>query len=227
MPRLFHIAPDKRLKAMDIHDNSTGRRPRKILGRVNASIWFPFSRRTFFVIFSYIALASLILSCAAGSSALYDSDYPLTKEIARAKSSPLKINIPQGWVAAEDNENNLIDLWLIREDYSATLNFIPVNLDSAAAKEIGEDEINGLLKLSKSFRKISSKSALKFMNQEIFELNGKKIGAYEYLNNSGTVIRVAVFKTGKKYYELSAVPKKPGDQKELYSVQNSVLSSIE
>ncbi|MHB8930650.1 MAG: hypothetical protein ACYC5R_08650 [Melioribacteraceae bacterium] len=169
-----------------------------------------------------------LTSCAGSRSSIYNSDLPLTKEIAKSKSSQLSIRIPQGWFSAEDNENNLIDLWLIKDDYSATLNFVALNLDSATVKEIRGDEMNNLVKLSELFRKAKyGKTVQKFSNQEIFEINKKQFAAYEYADDSKRLIRVVVFSYGAKYYELSAIPIKTQNLQELYKIQNSVLSSID
>ena len=176
------------------------------------------------IIFTILLLAS----CSASRSSMYDSDIPLTKEIAKAKTSQLTVRIPHGWFSAEDNENNLIDLWLIKDDYSATLNFVAMNLDSATAKEIRGDEMNNLVRLSELFRKAKyGKTIQKFSNQEIFEINKKQFAAYEYEDNSRQLIRVVVFKYGTKFYELSAIPVKTQNLQELYKIQNSILSSID
>ncbi len=176
------------------------------------------------IIFAFLFLTS----CAGSHSSMYDSDIPLTKDIAKAKTSQLTIRIPQGWFTAEDNENNLIDLWLIKDDYSATLNFVTLNLDSATVKEIRSDETNNLVRLSELFRRAKfGKAIQKFTNQEIFEINKKQFAAYEYADNSKRLIRVVVFSYGAKFYELSAIPVKTQNLQELYKIQNSVLSSID
>jgi hypothetical protein len=158
---------------------------------------------------------------------MYDSGYTLTKEFAKAKSLQLTVKIPQGWFTAEDNENKFIDLWLIKDDYSATLNFIPLNIDSLTMKEIQNDEIKSAVEFSKVFKKAKyGKSFGGFINQENFEINKKKFSAYEYLDDSKRNIRVVVFKSGGRFYELTAIPVKNQNPQELYKIQNSVLSSI-
>jgi hypothetical protein len=181
------------------------------------------------VIHGLIIISQLFLvSCGSSRTSMYYSDFTLTNEIAKSKSSQLNIKIPKGWFSAEDNENNLIDLWLIKDDYSATLNFVTLNLDSATVKEIHSDEINGLVKLSQLFRKAKFGKAIpKFSNQEIFEINKKQFAAYEYEDDLKRSIRVVVFSYGAKYYELSAIPVKTQNLQELYKIQNSVLSSID
>ena len=175
----------------------------------------------------FLILIVLIQSCSSGLSSLYESNYTLTNEYAKAKSSQLSVKIPQGWFAAEDNENKLIELWLVKDDYSATLNFISLNVDSLTMKEIQSDEIKSVVEFSKIFKKVKyEKSFGGFANQENFEINKKKFSAYEYLDDAKRNIRVVVFKSDNKFYELTAIPVKTRNLQELYKIQNSVLSSI-
>ena len=158
---------------------------------------------------------------------MYNSNYALTKEYAKARSAQLSVKIPQGWFTVEDNENKLIDLWLVKDDYSATLNFIALNIDSLTMKEIQSDEIKSVIEFSKIFKKAKyGKSFGGFVNQENFEINKKKFSAYEYLDEAKRNIRVAVFKSDGRFYELTAIPVKTQNLQELYKIQNSVLSSI-
>jgi hypothetical protein len=174
------------------------------------------------VIISYI-----FISCSSSSSSIYDSTYLLTNEIAKSKTSQLTIKIPQGWFTADDNECNCIDLWLIKDDYSATLNFVTLNLDSKTKQEIGDNEMNMIANLSKMFKKVKYGAALiAFSNEETFQLNGKTFSSYEYMDDQKRSIRVVVFKSGDMFYELSAVPAKSQNLNELYKIQNSVLSSL-
>ncbi len=158
---------------------------------------------------------------------MYDSNYTLTNEIGKSRTAQLSVKIPQGWFTAEDNENKLIDLWLVNDDYSATLNFIALNVDSLTMKEIQNDEIKSVVEFSKAFKKAKyGKTFGGFVNQETFEINKKKFSAYEYFDDAKRNIRVVVLKTGNKFYELTAIPVKTQNLQELYKIQNSVLSSI-
>lgn len=177
--------------------------------------------------YSFLLFTLLLNSCSSSFSSLYDSNYPLTTENAKAKTSRLTVKIPQGWFTAEDNENNLIDLWLVKDDYSAALNFISMNVDSVTMNDIRGDELNKMIRLSQTFRRAKYGKDLKeFTNQEIFEAAGRYFAAYEYVDNSKRAIRVVVFAYGNKFYELSAVPIKTENPQELYKIQNSVLDSI-
>ena len=183
--------------------------------------------RLFVFYLTLIIVAISLTNCSTGLRSIYSTDYPLTNESAKSRTSQLTVKIPQGWFTAEENENNLIDLWLVKDDYSATLNFILMNIDSLTMNDIRGDEINRIVKMSQAFRKAKYGKAIKeFANQEIFEINDKKFAAYEYVDNSKRAIRVVVFTYGNKFYELSAVPIKTENPQELYKIQNSVLDSI-
>ncbi len=174
-----------------------------------------------------IILSAFLNNCSSGLSSIYSADYPLSNEIAKLRFTQLTVKIPQGWFAAEENENNLFDLWLVKSDYSATLNFMAMNIDSVTMKDIQAYEINGVLKFSQLFRKAKYGKAVKeFANQEIFEINKKQFAAYEYIDDSKRAVRVVVFNSGNKYYEVSAIPFKNQNPLELYKIQNSVLNSI-
>ena len=158
---------------------------------------------------------------------MYDSNYTLTNEIAKAKTSQLSVKVPNGWFAVEDNENKLIDLWLVKDAYSATLNFVALNIDSLTMKQILSDEINSIIEFSKAFKKAKyGKSFGGFVNQETFEINKKIFSAYEYLDDAKRDIRVVVFKVGNKFFELTAIPVKIQNLRNLFKVQNSVLLSV-
>jgi hypothetical protein len=112
----------------------------------------------------------LIQSCG-GISSIYNFNYPLTSETAKSKSSALSVKIPKGWSVIEDNECKCTDLWLVKDDYSATLNFVALNLDSLTTDNIRSDEINSLVQFSKSFIKAKYGNEFKgFTNEEMFEI---------------------------------------------------------
>ena len=178
--------------------------------------------------FYFIFLSSLLfVRCSSSVTTTNDSDYPLTNETAKAQTSQLSVKIPHGWFTATDNECNCIDLWLIKDDYSETLNFVPLNLDTKSSHEMGNDGLSSALQASKDFKIAKYGKSLKgFTDEEQFELNKKQFAAYQYIDDAGRNVRVVVFEHGSKFYEVSAVPLKTNNLPELYKIQNSVLSSI-
>ncbi len=179
------------------------------------------------VFYSIFFSSLLFVRCSTSVSTTNDSNYPLTNETARAQTSQLSVKIPHGWFNAIDNEFNYIDLWLVKNDYSETLNFVALNLKSKSPDELSNDKLSSALQASKDFKIAKYGKALKeFSDEERFELNKKWFVSYRYIDNLGRNVRVVVFEYGSKYYEVSAIPMKTTDLSELYKIQNLVLTSI-
>lgn len=187
------------------------------------------------VVYKYlpILITALYWSCAPSippGSKFYKAEAPLTKEIAYSQSTPLKLQIPEGWFTSEDNECKCIDVWLIRNDFSATINL--VTLDTSSTVDPEGNELSEMVVLSK--KKRSEKLNTGFVQtkeDEYFTLDKKKYAAYEFKGDEGLPVRVIVFRYGDQYFELSAMPaygvgKHPVNPQELFTVQQSVLNSI-
>lgn len=183
--------------------------------------------------FSVITGISLLLfSCSSGKS-LSEYQALLTREAAKSKSTEMKVKVPAGWFTALDNENNLIDLWLIKDDYSAMLNFALINLDEAAVKESAGNTLAAAIKYSKKFKQAALKKELELVGEDEFgEIGSNTIVTYKCKNGAGAIVRVALFLYKDRIFELTAAPAPKTDLKsfsseELFLVQDAVLSSIE
>ena len=89
------------------------------------------------------------------------------------------------------------------------------------------DEISSLVQLSKEFVKAKIGREFKgFTNEEFFEVNKNKFAAYQFLDEKMRSIRVIILKSGKLYYQLSAIQVKSKNPSELFNIQNSLLISI-
>lgn len=175
--------------------------------------------------FASIICAIALCSCCTGIASLYTSDYPLTSEKAYSKSINLYLNIPNGWFAAEDNECNCTDLWIVNSDYSASISFRKLNFDESTQKEI--IEIQKAAYYSKIFVQAKFSKELKdFSGEETFQFGERTFSAYEYKNDKGQSIRVVVFKHYDKFIESEAVSDGYKDLNELFRIQNSLLSTL-
>lgn len=178
----------------------------------------------FFIIFS---ISSIIFYSCGGPASLYNFEYPLTNEVVKSGKSELSVALPREWYIAESNR---FELWLVKNDLSNTIIFQVLNLDDKTKSELGKDPIPKLISYSKTFR--SAKLGEKFVDlkkDELFELNGRKFGAYEYADNKGYRKRVVLFKYNDNYYEVTTAVKPPiqeANVKEIFAMQNSILKSI-
>ena len=188
-------------------------------------------------IINFAFLIFLFSGCATSKKvsenvSAYPADYPLTENIAYSSSTDLTVNIPQGWSTAEDQQCKCIDLWLIRNDFSATLNLVTYEVSDTIRKKTIEGKLDTLLSYSKQEKKSKLKEDFKQAgDDEYFNINGRPFAAYEYIGDEGLPIRVVVFQYQGRIFELSAMPAKDVgggkvDTEELFKVQQSVLSSV-
>ena len=184
---------------------------------------------------SYIATTIIILvvvlvSCTSSRYSTYDSDYPLTNEIAKSKSGVLNVRIPQGWYSVLENDGKGIDLWLVKEDYSASLSFMAFNINSELQRS--GNTLESILNFSKILKEKTLIEPFKQVGEdESFRINSFNCTGYKYYSNEGLLSRVVVFSYQEKYYELTAQPVKIEsgasiESEELFSIQNSVIASL-
>lgn len=176
-----------------------------------------------------ITLLLIFLFSCSGPSSLYNFDAELTSDLAFSKTTDLKVNIPRGWFTADDNSDEKIDLWLIKDDYSSTISFIRINPDKETMQEL---KGNGIKKI-KDYSKLNNRLAhrdkfIDLLKDEYFELNGRKFEVYQFAG-SKNLHRVAVFKYQNVFYECIASIKQgiqPEEITNIFATQNSVLQSI-
>lgn len=174
-------------------------------------------------------------SCApsrVGSAIYPGADYPLTNDTAYSASSDLTFRIPRGWVRAEAGQKEPIDLWLIRNDFSATLNLVALSADSIFKGQPAEDSLALALNFSRQLKINRLGQGYKALREdEYFNFNKKRFGAYEYEGTEELPVRVVVFTYKGKYFEFSAVPTQSVgqgkvDPKDLFRVQQSLIATI-
>ncbi len=157
-------------------------------------------------------------------------DESLTDDIAYSQSSDLTLNIPKGWFTSEDNDCKCIDLWLIRDDFSATLNLVTLTMENIPKDE--DNILDSLLQQSKNEKKAKLKNSFRILGEDkYFTINEKEFASYQYEGNEKMPIQIIVFSHQNHFYELSAVPasdvgKGKINPDELFKVQKAVLTSI-
>lgn len=177
-------------------------------------------------LFRICLLAVIFFACSSGGSSIYDFDYPHAKAYTKSISGNLNVQVPQGWFVAEDNENNTVDLWLVKDDYSATIKFVSLSFNDEARRSFGNEDLSRIVELNKILVKSRlGKSFNGFTNEEQFG-GSNAFSAYQYLNEKNQPIRTVVFKFGQQFYESTAFAVKPSILAEVFKAQNSVLASI-
>ena len=85
----------------------------------------------------------------------------LTNERFSSEDNSFSVNVPFGWFGSKDNSKNIVDLMLVKEDYSAS-----VFINRLEAKQTKAD-LQKIRDMAISFRKVNNRGALK--NLETFD----------------------------------------------------------
>lgn len=180
------------------------------------------------IVISTVLLLIFLFSCS-GPASLYHFDFPLSSELALSKTTDLSVNVPRGWFTAEDNKDDKIDLWLVEENYAATISFIRLNPDEETKRSFGKYELQKVEDFSRLNNKIAHRDKyIDLIKNESFELNGREFRAYQF-SGSKYLYRTVVFRYKNYFYECTAAVKPGQNENEtlkVFSVQNSVLQSI-
>lgn len=173
-------------------------------------------------------LIIIIAACSGRINSLYFSDYPLTTGKVSSQSGKFSVLLPKGWFIAEDNDLRINEIWLIKEDYSASISFIPINVDSSTADQLVLGGLQELKRLNIAFRKAKvGNASFSILNEEFFQVNDTEFFAYEYTTEDHAKIRVVLFKFNGKFYECSASSSNSQNSEELFNVQNTILATIQ
>ncbi len=181
--------------------------------------------------YCWIVVALLFAGCA---SVPYDSNYPMTEEVVKSLNDDVQLRVPKGWFATTDETNapNLL-VWLVREDYGATMAVSEIKGDANTRKQIDRKGLEALAAVSFALKSERAKGKAELVTKpKEFKVNGREYCSYEYSTDGRkTLIRVVVFNTGKHLYDFTIVPaEKEGlkfDPQTLFVIQQSVLNSIE
>ncbi len=160
----------------------------------------------------------LVYSC---SNVRYSTNAEKTFEENYAEGeSGLKVKIPEGWFRAFDTENNFFDVWLVNEDYSASLKFTVINIDS----------LNGTLvdvfEISQTANKITYGNPVSFENDK--NESSDRL-SYKIFKEGKVLAGVTVFKINDTFYECKAdfadnFPE--NEKKSIFELQKSIIDDL-
>ena len=157
----------------------------------------------------------------------------LSSQTISTVAKDFSVRIPNHWIEMIDDKNapNLL-LWIMKEDYSASISFSPVVMDPALYKALLRDGLKSVANVSLSMKKDRVKNAFQLIvPMEKFSIQEKEFYAYEYSHDGGkTITRVVVFDSGQRFIECAMLPMKNSftleQIKELCATQQGVIASI-
>jgi len=203
----------------------------------------PDSREYFVARFISLLLACALAACSGSKDesriTIRDTPYrylptaEMSSMRAQTAEEDVGVLIPVGWKETIDQLNapNII-LWLVREDYAASISFTSLNMDPALYAALKKDGEIAIAKVSLGLKKNRATDSVQIVQQpESFTLRGRRCAAYEYSIDRGlTVIRVVVFDTGTRFLDCALLPTSstitPADNRQLFETQQSVLASM-
>ncbi|PKL88063.1 MAG: hypothetical protein CVV23_12225 [Ignavibacteriae bacterium HGW-Ignavibacteriae-2] len=184
-----------------------------------------------FVIFpKLLAAITLILSIysCSGLSSIYSSDYALSAKQVKSKTTDLLINIPLNWKTFDANDKEFIDIWLLNPENNATIYFQPINFQLSRIQNENQ-ELQKITALNKALNK-SKETNSSISNEEQFKYGAYMFYAYEISTGQAHSKRIVIFKFKDVYYQslaqLTNETDKSVDTRDLFSIQNSILTSI-
>jgi len=193
---------------------------------------------------SALVFASFIVLSCSGSKPVvpqapvepsyrYAPRADMTPNVIESAGKDIAVFCPKGWQETVDNRNAPgIALWLVKEDYSASLSFNPMKMDPALYKALQKDGLSAVAKVSMSLKKNNARDTVTILQPlEPFQLNKRNFMAYEYTADGGkTVVRVVVFDTGKQFYECILLPAteslSQAGHRSLFETQQAVLKTV-
>ncbi len=163
----------------------------------------------------------------------YVASAELTQDYIASRDGTLRVLRPDGWQKTSDPENApSILLWLVREDYSASLSFTPMQMDPALYTTLKKERIDAVARVSLSLKERYAEDSVSVVQPvELFKVGDRISAAYEYrVGAAQPVIRVVVFDTGSRFMECTLYPASvevtPAENRRLFEVQQTVLASL-
>ena len=173
-----------------------------------------------------VLLAAVVSSCATSSE--YSDSYPLTGVTFRIRNGGIAGSIPEGWTASSPGaEDDTTVALTLAEGDSLRIVFRPVTVDILAKEYFSKHGVADLAMLTRTLHDSTIGNVRDGI--DVFTLGEREFAAYE-VTAGGRRMRVAVFATGKHYYQCEAWPLAPpasaASYDRLFSVQQSVLRSL-
>lgn len=158
----------------------------------------------------------------------------LTSARAATADDAISVPLPAGWAQTADRQRAAdILIWLVRDDYSASLTIAPLQMDPALYAAVRKDGLPAVARVSLTLKqKRAADSTMVVRPVETFSLAGRSCAAYEYAPGPGRPpIRVVLFDSGAGILECALFPADPGtspaETRRLFELQQAVLAGMQ
>ncbi|MBU0559996.1 MAG: hypothetical protein ABIG69_04810 [Bacteroidota bacterium] len=180
-------------------------------------------------ILAYLLLIGVVFFPGCAGTKRVEQNSVLSSQIVFNQSKSISANVPLHWFAPEANDSSGIDLWLVKDDYSASIVIISINVNTFQTKSGIQSELDLVAKLFLAAKKAEGGKNFKLIRDLTnFRLANKLCIEFEFLDKNLLSSRSIVFMYKGGFYSCTLKILKPNSS--IYSdkaVQNAVLNSIE
>jgi hypothetical protein len=168
--------------------------------------------------------------CAGCSSSPSVTTLTLHSPYFSSRDGNLQYRLPAGWFdATADSQAAGQVIWLLRNDYAATIAVSEIHLDAGARDAIRSDGVMHLAQLSMALASGGASYAITQQPEEL-RVNGNLSCVYALTTTpANDRLRVVLLDTGERVYMVTAlVPEetKRGGQSEVFIVQDAFVGSL-
>jgi len=179
------------------------------------------------VVVLLLALVSIFPGCSTAPTSRETSTIPLS--YATSRNGLLYYRLPDGWFdATTDAKSAGSVVWLMRDDYAASIVIDEIMLDAPAREAVRHE---GLLRLAQLTMSLSSKNgdAVVVAPPDIVTINARNVCVYEMVTASKDRERVILVDADEHVYEVRALAE--GTQQDvsaedIFSVQQDLVKSL-
>ncbi len=170
-----------------------------------------------------LVLLVLLSGCAGGPvTTLHAPYFP-------SRDGVLRYRLPAGWFdATNDSQSTGNAVWLLRNDYGATISVSEVSIDEQGKKELERSGLLGLAQLTLALA-TNGRSAVVEEPPRLFRLNDREFCSYEFsIPSSGDALRVVLLNTGARVYGVTALAsgEKHVTAKDVFAAQEEFVGGL-
>lgn len=143
-----------------------------------------------------------------------------------SRDGALQYRLPAGWFDATGDSSSSGNLvWLLREDYAATIAVQEIRLDEAARSEMAK---GGLMKVAKITTMLATGDRPTLIRRapEIVNINGREMCTYDLTTAAREIVRVVLLDTGGKVYSVTALAAAGAKTDEVFEAELNFASGL-
>jgi hypothetical protein len=166
-----------------------------------------------------------VIGCA---SAPHLAEVPLNPSYFFSREGLLRYKVPVGWFDATKDSQSVAEIWLVKNDYAATITVSKIGIDVETRRAIDREGLARVASLTLTLAGATSGTILQPPGR--FLVNGKELYSYVVVNPaSNDTTRVVLVDSGENVFEVIGLV--PGNQRrvvsdEVFSAQESFVKSL-